>query len=62
MHFNRMSDGIVSHRFAMSWREDGPAAFAIWHIDLPAASSELFGTSVFLEKLFAFSFVHSGLS
>ena len=43
MHFHRISDGIVSHRLAMSWREDGPAAFAIWHIDLPTASSDLFG-------------------
>jgi hypothetical protein len=62
MHFHRISDGIVSHRLAMSWREDGPAAFAIWHIDLPTASSDLFGISVFFAKLLAFSFMHSGLS
>jgi hypothetical protein len=42
--------------------EDGPAAFATWHIDLPTASSGLFGISVFFAKLFAFSFMHSGLS
>jgi hypothetical protein len=46
----------------MSWREDGPAAFAIWHIDLPTASSDLFGTSVLFAKLLAFSLMHSGLS
>jgi len=62
MHFHRISDGIVSHRLAMSWREDGPAAFAIWHIDLPTASSYLFGIYVLFAKLLAFSLMHSGLS
>ena len=62
MHFERISDGIESHRFAMSWRDDGPAAFAIWHIDLPAALSDLSGSSVFFAKLLPFSFMHAGLS
>jgi hypothetical protein len=62
MHFHRTSDGIVSHRLAMSWREDHPAAFATWHIDLPTASSGLFGISVFFAKLLAFSFMHFRLS
>jgi hypothetical protein len=46
----------------MSSREDRPAAFATWHIDLPTASSGLFGISVFFAKLLALSFMHSGLS
>jgi hypothetical protein len=62
MHFDRTADGIVSHRLAMSSCEDGPAAFATWHIDLPTASSGSFGISVFFAKLLAFSFMHFALS
>ena len=60
MHFNLTSDGIVSHRFVISLREDSPDVFAIRHIDLPTASSAL--VLVFFAKLVAFSFTHLGLS
>jgi len=60
MHFNLASDGIVSHRFAISLRKDSPDIFVTWQIDLPTASSAL--VLVFFAKLAAFSFMHLGLS